>query len=326
MRIIECVPNISEGRNKKIIDAIVDMAAKTGVKILDVDMGYDANRTVLTMAGTPEQIIKAAYSVIYAAHKLIDMTQHKGTHPRLGAVDVCPFIPLEGATMSDCIKIARHLGQKVAKNFGIPVYLYENAASNPKRRDLAYIRKGQYESLEQKLKELHPDFGPVEMNDVVRHSGAITIGARKLLLAYNISLSTDDVKHASYIAKRIRESGDKHKLKGVKAIGWFLPQYKFAQVSCNITDFNITPLHKVFDTCKEEAQDLGLEIEESEIVGLIPRDAIMAAADFYSSSYCGGLPEEEMLQIAIKVMRLDMRKNFDPAKKILENRLKNPIK
>ncbi|ACC98083.1 Glutamate formiminotransferase [Elusimicrobium minutum Pei191] len=319
MAMIECVPNISEGKNEAVIYQITEAVKKHNVKILSVEPGEDANRTVITFAGLKENIGAAAYACIEKAYELIDMSKHKGRHPRQGVVDVCPFIPLSGATMQDCVDISKSTAKKVACNLGLPVYLYENSAADESRRNLAVIRKGGYETLEEKLKNLPPDFGPHEITPKVKKGGAITIGAREFLIAYNITLNTKSAKLAEILARKIRQSGGGRKLPGVKAIGWYLPAYEAAQVSCNITNFHKTSVHTVFETVKHEAGLMNIEVKGSELIGLIPKEALMQAGDFYSQTACGceKFSESEKLQNAVKFLGLDLHADFDYSKKII---------
>ncbi|MCD6132489.1 MAG: glutamate formimidoyltransferase [Candidatus Hydrothermae bacterium] len=337
-KIVECVPNFSEGRNMNVINAIAKEIEETeGVKLLDVDPGAATNRTVITFAGTPEGVKKAAFKAIKKAAELIDMRKHKGEHPRIGAADVVPFVPVSGVTMEECVQIAHEVAKRVAEELKIPVYLYEEAATKPERRDLANIRKGEYEGLSEKLKdpEWRPDYGEPVFNP---QSGATVIGAREFLIAYNVNLNTRDKKLAHKIAKVIREKGYKAKddqgnkiqvpgkLKKVKAIGWYIEEYGIAQVSINLTNYKITPLWKVFEACEEEAQKLGLRVTGSEIVGLIPKKALLDVGRHYlkKQGKNPGVPEEELIHIAIKSLGLDDISPFDPREKIIEYKLEEP--
>ncbi len=271
-KIVECVPNFSEGRDMAIIDQITAEIRKiTGVELLDVDPGRDTNRTVVTFAGSPDGIEEAAFQAIKKASELIDMSKHSGAHPRMGSTDVCPFVPVAGVSMAECVAIAKKLGRRVAEELAIPVYLYEEAASSEERRSLAYIRAGEYEGLAEKLKnkEFKPDFGKTVFNP---KAGATVIGAREFLIAYNVNLNTRNVKLAKEIANRMREKGRNVKnpetgvketipgtLKAVRAVGWYIPEYQMAQISVNLLNYNITPLHRVF----EEAERLAAEIRSA---------------------------------------------------------------
>lgn len=270
---IECVPNFSEGRQSKVVDAIISaISSVNGVVLLDKEMDASHNRSVITFAGDGNAVKSAAFAATKKAMELIDMNSHKGEHPRIGATDVIPFIPLKGSTMEECVKIAHELGQEIGDKLQIPVYLYEEAATRPQRRNLADIRKGEFEGLREEIgknPEKTPDFGP---NHIHPTAGATVIGARFFLLAYNINLNTADVKIAKQIAKTIRESSGG--LKSVKALGIFISDKNAAQVSMNLTNYRVNGLKKVFTTVKEEARKLGASIKESEIIGLIPAEAL----------------------------------------------------
>ncbi|MDR0292521.1 MAG: glutamate formimidoyltransferase [Elusimicrobium sp.] len=313
MKLIECVPNISEGRDKNKIDRIVRAAQNCGVKILNVDAGLDANRTVITFAGAPEKVFDAAFALVQKSCELIDMRAHNGTHPRLGAADVCPFIPLRETAMRDCVDIALKLAAKVSAELQIPVYLYEEAAATPERKNLAFIRKGGYESLPQKLKELPPDFGPPDFSPAVQKSGALITGARNFLIAFNVTLNTTDVEKAKQIAAVLRS-----KLKAVKALGWAAPQYNAAQVSFNLTDYKTTPLYDVYETCKSEAAKLGLEVKGSEIIGLVPEAALVRAGKKYLSGDGVCRSKEQKINAAVTALNLNLHAPFRPAEKIIE--------
>ena len=344
MKIVECVPNISEGRDKNIIDAVVEaIRAVPGVDVLDVDPGFDTNRTVITFVGSPSVVEEAAFVCIKKSHELIDMSKHKGAHPRQGCTDVCPFIPVSEVTMEECVDIAKKVGAKVGKDLGIPVYLYGAAASSAERKDLAFVRKGEYECLPDKLGTLKPDFGPQNFNDVAKKAGAIQVGARDFLIAYNVNLNTRDKALANEVALSIREAGrakrddkgeivrDKNGkainipglLKEVKAIGWYIEEYGVAQISINLTNYHTTPLHKLFETCCEEAQKIGVRVTGSELVGLIPKDAIIEAGKhfLYSTKRSKGLPEKEIIHIAVKSLGLDSISPFKVEEKIIEYKI-----
>lgn len=340
-RIVECVPNISEGQERGKIDLIVNAAAAvSGVTVLDVDAGVDTNRTVITFAGSPEAVLEGAYQLIKRASELIDMQGHKGAHPRMGATDVCPFIPIAGVTMDECVELSKELGARVGKELGIPVYLYEYAASSPERRSLSDIRKGEYESLSEKLKVAawRPDFGPAVFN---RKSGATVIGARKFLIAYNVNLNTRSKKLANEIAKQIRESGyprkdssgnaikdangnpitEPGKLQHCKAVGWFIESYGCAQVSINLTDYSVTGMQHAFDACEEVAATLGVRVTGSELVGLVPKEAILEAGTHYllKQRTYSAPSESAKISSAIRSLGLSELAQFDPAKRIIEN-------
>ncbi len=328
MKLVECVPNFSEGKNKEVIEQIVNELK--GVKVLGVEANADYNRTVLTFVGSPENVFDSAYNAIKKASELIDMSRHKGGHPRIGAVDVCPFVPLEEITMEECILIAEDLGRKVG-DLGIPVYLYESAAKRKETKNLADIRKGEYESLEIKLKELHPDFGPSEFNEKVKKTGATIIGARKFLIAYNVNLNTNDVKIANDIAKVIRESGyvktdesgSKIRIPGlmknVKAIGVSLERYNLAQVSINLTDFNIAGMHDVYEEVKRQANLLGCDVKGSELVGLVPKEAILQSGLFYAKN--SNLSEEKLIERAVENLGLGVLERFIFKEKVIQYKI-----
>ena len=274
-KIVECVPNFSEGRRANVVDEIVQAMTLRGVKVLDREMDANHNRSVVTLAGEPRAVEDAAFRGIATAARLIDLDTHRGQHPRIGATDVVPFVPIRDVTMGDCVAIARRLGERVARELAIPVYLYEHAAMRAERRDLAYIRHGEYEALKQEIAtnpELEPDFGPKKIGK----AGATVIGARPFLIAYNVNLSTNDVQIAKEIAKIVREKGGG--LPNVKALGFELKDRGIVQVSMNLTDFNVTGILKVFETVKAEAEKRGAPVLESEIVGLVPLEALTQLA------------------------------------------------
>lgn len=273
---VECIPNFSEGRNPEIIQAIADaIKSVANVWLLHVDPGYDANRTVYTFVGEINAIFEAAYQAIQVAAEKIDMSVHHGEHPRMGACDVCPFVPLGDTDLNEVIERTHLLGKRLGEQ-GIPVYMYEHSAKIGKRKNLAYLRKGEYEALPQKMKqeEWRPDYGPFQVNEKF---GAMVLGARPFLIAYNVNLETKDVSIAKYIAKKIRESGNgqsQGRLKGVKAIGWWMDAYQCAQVSTNIVDIDQSDVKTVFDAVREEAALYGVEVKSSELIGLIPEKVI----------------------------------------------------
>ncbi|TCO63263.1 glutamate formimidoyltransferase [Caldanaerobacter subterraneus] len=278
-QIIECVPNVSEGRDQeKISELIKEVVSTEGVKLLDYSSDKDHNRTVITFVGDKEGVKEAAFKLIKKASEIIDMRYHKGEHPRIGAVDVVPFVPVKNATMEECVQIARELGERVGKELNIPVYLYEEAATTPERKNLENIRRGEYEGFFEKIKqpEWKPDFGPSEMNP---KSGATVIGARNFLIAFNVNLGTNDIEIANKIAKAVRFSSGGYRY--VKAMGVELKERGIVQVSMNLTDFNKTPIYRVFETIKAEASRYGVNVVGSEIIGLVPSKALLDVADYY---------------------------------------------
>jgi glutamate formiminotransferase/formiminotetrahydrofolate cyclodeaminase len=331
-KIIECVPNFSEGRNKEVIKQITDEIEKVeGVQLLHVDMGAATHRTVVTFAGDEHAVVEAAFRAVEKAAALIDMRQHKGEHPRQGAVDVCPFIPIANATMEDCIACARRLGERVSRELKIPVYLYEEAATAPHRKNLANIRAGEYEGFAQKilLPEWKPDFGEAIFNE---KSGNLITGARKILIAYNVNLNTTSVRRANSVAFDVREQGRKMKnekgeeiqqpgwCKAVKAIGWYIEEYGIAQVSMNLTDIDTTPVHVAFDACVKSAYERGMRVTGSELVGLIPLKALLDAGKYFLKKQhrSVGVGEEELIRIAVKSLGLDELAPFNPKERIIE--------
>jgi len=339
-RLIECVPNISEGRDRAKIDAIAAVVETVeGVRLLDVDPGKATNRTVITFVGEPEAVCEAAFRLVKKAQELIDMRGHSGEHPRFGATDVCPLVPISDVSMEECAAHAKQLGERVGKELGIPVYLYEAAASEEKRRNLANNRSGEYEGLPKKLKDpaWKPDFGPAEFTDSVARSGAIAIGARNFLVAYNVNLNTTSTRRANAIAFDIREAGRKvkqadgseaqvpGKLKSVKGIGWFIEEYGIAQLSLNLTDITVTPVHIAFHEACKAADARGIRVTGSELVGLIPKQALLDAADFYLARQQRslGIAEREKIKIAVKSLGLDDLVPFDPQKKVIEYMLQD---
>ena len=338
-QIVECVPNFSEGRDASVIAKITDEVKKVaGVELLDVDPGRDTNRTVVTFAGPPESIAEAAFQAIRKAAEVIDMSRQKGTHPRMGATDVCPFVPVSGVTMAECVEIARRLARRVGEELGIPVYLYEEAASSPERRSLAYLREGEYEGLPEKLKkkEFKPDFGKAVFNP---KAGATVIGAREFLIAYNVNLNTRDVKLAKAIANRMREkgytvknpvSGEKETIPGalktVRAVGWYIPEYQMAQISVNLLNYNTTPLYRVFEEAERLAGEFGVRVTGSELVGLIPLEAVLQVGRHYlrKQGNSRGVDERELVRVAVQSLGLAELSPFHPAHKIIEYRFRKP--
>lgn len=330
--IIECVPNFSEGRDPEVIEAIsrvIDSVA--GVTLMHVDPGADANRTVMTFAGAPEAVVKAAFEAIRVAAKKIDMRIQSGEHPRIGATDVCPLIPVANIAMEEVVQWANELGHKVGSELGIPVFMYEASARVPERKNLAHIRSGEYEGLEEKLRDPHwkPDYGPYGFN---AEAGATVIGARDFLLAYNVNLNTTSVSLAKAIAAQVRESGrtvieggKKISIPGlcksVKAIGWYMEAYQLAQVSMNLTNFRITPLHEAFETCREVALKHGVEVTGSELIGMVPLQVFLDAGRHFAEKKglsINQLEESELIDLAVRELGLDFRGPFDARERIIE--------
>ncbi len=345
MKLVECVPNISEGRRPEIYETVAAAAASvSGVTLLNVDPGADTNRTVITFVGDPEAVLQGAFHLIKKGYELIDMSKHRGAHPRIGAVDVVPFVPVAEVTMDECAVLARRLGERVGNELSIPVYLYEFAATEPHRRNLADIREGEYEGLAKKIEhqDWKPDFGPAKFNP---RCGATVIGARKFLVAYNVNLNTLDKRLATRVAFDVRERGrikrdeegnpilDEHGepiwepglLKSVKAVGWVIPEYGCAQVSMNLTDTEVTPLHLAFDTCEERARERGLRVTGSEIVGLVPLSVLLDSGRHYlrRMGRPTGVSEAALVQTAIRTLGLSEIKPFNPKERVIEYRLAN---
>jgi glutamate formiminotransferase/formiminotetrahydrofolate cyclodeaminase len=345
-QLIECVPNISEGRDAIKINAIASVVETVeGVKLLDIDPGKATNRTVITFVGEPENVIEAAFLLIKKAAELIDMRKHTGEHPRFGATDVCPLVPISGISLEETAVYAHKLGQRVGKELGIPGYFYENAAKEPKRKNLASCRAGEYEGLKEKLVNpaWKPDFGPAEFNENVAKTGAVAISSRDFLIAYNVNLNTTSTRRANAIAFDIREAGrikyeggklsgkpmlDESgepiripgKLKAVKGMGWFIEEYGIAQISYNLTNINITSMHVAFDETVKAATERGLRVTGSELIGLIPLKAMLDAGDYFlkKQERSLGISEAEKIKIAVKSLGLDDLKPFNPNEKIIE--------
>jgi len=323
MRIVECVPNFSEGRDRKVIDEIArEISSTAGVRLLDVDPGPDANRTVVTFAGEAEAVGEAAFRAVRKAAELIDMRRHRGTHPRMGATDVCPFVPVSGIGMDECVALSKAVARRVGEELGIPVFLYEKSASADHRRSLADIRRGEYEGMAAKMldEKWRPDFGPRELNPA---AGATVMGARPFLIAYNVNLDTTTVALARRIAREVREKKDGTGLPACRAIGWDMPGYGCVQISMNLVDYAVTPPHAAFEEVRRLARDAGLRVTGSEIVGLVPMEALLMAGRFYlgRQGRSGGQPQEELIAVAVRSLGLDDVAPFDPAAKILEKRL-----
>ena len=344
--LVECVPNFSEGRDKSVIDAIARaISGASGVRLLDVDPGADTNRTVFTFVGAPDAVAEAAFRGAVAASALIDMSRHQGAHPRMGALDVCPIVPVSGVSMDRCVEVARALGRRMAEALALPVYFYEFAATKPERRNLADIRAGEYEALAKKLADpaWKPDAGPATFN---ARLGATVVGAREFLIAYNVNLNTRLATLANEVALNIREAGRLKRdakgevvkdaagqdlrvpgrLRAVKAIGWYIEQYRQAQVSVNLLSFRTTPLHQVYETAREEAAKLGLVVTGSELVGLTPLEPLVEAGRYYlrKQGRSTGLPERELVELAVQSLGLAQLSPFDPDKRVIEYAVRMP--
>jgi len=342
-KLIECVPNFSEGRDMAVIKQITDQIETVeGVKLLDVDPGAATNRTVVTFVGTPDEVIEAAFRAVKKASEVIDMRKHKGEHPRFGATDVCPLVPIAGISMEETVEYARKLAERIGSELGISVYCYENAAFHPERKNLANCRAGEYEGLPEKLADpkWKPDFGPATFN---AKSGVTAVGARDFLVAYNINLNTTSTRRANSVAFDIREKGRVKRegdpitgkivkdekgepvyipgsLKECKAIGWFIEEYGIAQISINLTNISVTPVHVAFEEARKKAAERGLRVTGSELVGLIPLKAMLDAGKYFlrQQNRSTGIAEEEIIKIAVKSLGLDDLKPFNPEEKIIE--------
>ena len=342
-QIVECVPNFSEGRDMGTIKQITDVIESIdGIKLLDVDPGKDTNRTVVTFAGSPDAVAEASFRSVKKASELIDMTKHHGAHPRMGATDVCPFIPVSGISMEETIVLAQKVAERIGNELGIPVYCYENAATNPERRNLANCRSGEYEGLRKKLSDpvWKPDFGPSEFNE---RSGATAVGARDFLVAFNVNLNTTSTRRANAIAYDVREKGRPARegntatgkvvrdengekvmipgsLKSVKAIGWYIEEYGIAQISMNLTNIAVTPVHIAFDEVCRKAEARGVRVTGSELVGLIPLKALLDAGRYYLAKQqrSTGVSDDELIRIAVRSMGLNDIHPFKPEEKIIE--------
>ena len=330
MSTIACVPNISEGRDKKVIKAITDTIKKSAnIYMLGVESGYDVNRTVITFAGNPKEVKKAAFACIKKSYELIDMSKHHGKHMRLGCVDVCPFIPVAKADIQDCVVMAQELGAQVGSQLGIPVYLYGYAATSLARKDLAFIRSGEYEHIAIKLQNTPPDYGTNTYNELVKKSGAISIGARNYLIAYNVNLATKDVNTAKEIAELIRQSGKNNSgngmFKALKAIGWYIEEYGKSQISMNLEDYKKTPLYVVYETIVAEAKKRGVKVTGSEIIGLVPKDLMLDTAKFYlnrQGKITLGMSTKDIINVAVENLGLNDLAPFNMNDRILEFKLK----
>ena len=355
-KLIECVPNISEGRNMNTINSITKVVEKCdGVRLLNVDPGKATNRTVITFIGEPEPVLEAAYQLISKSKELIDMSSHKGEHPRMGAVDVCPLVPISNTTMEETVVYAHRLSERVGKELGIPVYCYERAAKKKERINLAACRSGEYEGLQKKIssKNWKPDYGPNDFNSSVEKSGATAIAARDFLIAYNVNINTTSSRRANSIAFDLREAGrikreggrlngkilkDKKGnvirepgcFKNLKGIGWYIEEYGIAQISYNLTNINTTPLHEVFDKTCERAQIRGLRVTGSELIGLVPKKVLIDAGQYFliKQKRSLAIPEKDIIHIAIKSLGLDELSKFNPNERIIEYLIKtndNPL-
>jgi glutamate formiminotransferase/formiminotetrahydrofolate cyclodeaminase len=345
-RLIECVPNFSEGNNMDIINRIADeIRTVAGVNVIDIDPGKATNRTVVTMVGTPDEVCEAAFRAVKKASELIDMRHHKGEHPRFGATDVCPLIPVSGISMEETVEYARKLAKRIGEELNIPVYCYENAAFKPERKNLANCRSGEYEALGERLSSADwcPDFGLKKLDDWTAKTGATAVGARNFLVAYNINLNTTSTRRANAIAFDVRERGRVKRegdpvtgktvkdengnpvyipgtLKSVKAIGWFIEEFGIAQISMNLTDIGVVSIHQAFDEVDKKARERGIRITGSEIVGVVPLKVMLDAGKHYlrMQQRSTGIPDREIIKIAVKSLGLDELYPFDPDKKIIE--------
>ena len=346
-QLVECVPNISEGRDRGVIEAVTSVIEEVeGVRLLDVAPGADTNRTVITFLGPPDGVAEAAFRVVRRAGELIDMRRHQGAHPRHGSTDVLPFVPVRGVSMDACVAIARAVGERIGEELGFPVYLYEAAALRDDRRNLANVRRGEYEALAEKLgsEAWRPDFGPNEWNERAARSGAVNVGARGFLVAYNVNLNTRQKRLASQIALDIREGGraqrdeagrivkdtegntvrvpGPYRLEACKAVGWLLPEFDRAQVSINLVDTAITKPHQAFEACRASARDRGVRVTGSELVGLIPEGDLLAAGKHYlkQAGQSAGIPRRMLVETAVQSLGLRELGPFDPAERVLEYR------
>jgi len=355
-KLIECVPNISEGRNMNTINSITEVIKKCdGVRLLNVDPGKATNRTVITFIGEPEPVLEAAYQLISKSKELIDMRNHKGEHPRMGAVDVCPLVPISNTTIEETVVYAHRLSERVGKELGIPVYCYERAAKKKERVNLANCRSGEYEGLQKKIstKNWKPDYGPNNFNSSVEKSGATAIAARDFLIAYNVNINTTSTRRANSIAFDLREAGrikrEGEKLNGkilkdkkgnvlrepghfknLKGIGWYIEEYGIAQISYNLTNINTTPLHEVFNKTCERAQIRGLRVTGSELIGLVPKKVLIDAGKYFlvKQKRSLAIPDKDIIHIAIKSLGLDELSKFNPNERIIEYLIKtndNPL-
>ncbi len=347
-KIIECIPNFSEGRSKEVIDQITaEIKNVDHVELLDVDMGYDTNRTVVTFAGAPEAVCTAAFRAIKQASLSIDMQKHSGAHPRMGATDVCPIVPVKNISIEECIQLSKKLAKKVAESLSIPIYMYEYSAKQEYRRNLANIRSGEYEGFEDKIKDKKwvPDYGPTKFN---LKAGVTAIGVRDFLIAFNVNLNTSNKKIASDIALDIREKGRAKRdsnnkilrnkkgeiikvpgtLKSVKAVGWYIDEYRQAQVSMNLVNYKVTSMHKAFEEVRKQASIRGLRVTGSEIVGLIPKQSIVSSGEYFLKKQNSSIsiPEEDIIANAVQSLGLNDLSDFEPRKIIIEEALNKDVK
>ena len=335
MKIVQCIPNISEGRRPEIYDAVAQAAAGVlGVQLLDVDPGAETNRTVITFVGEPEAVLEGAFQLVKASSELIDMREHSGAHARQGATDVCPFVPVSDISVEECVELSRRLAQRVGEQLAVPVYLYEFAATRPERKSLADIRQGEYEALEEKLKtdEFAPDFGPA---DFVPSFGVLVTGVRKFLVAYNVNLNVTDKRWANRVAFDVREKGrmvpgpDGTKvqkpgaLKAVRGVGWYIPEYGCAQVSMNLVDLDVTPMHVAFEACVASGEKRGIRVTGSELVGLVQRKSLVDAGVFYLKKMerSPGVPVVDLIHAAVRSLGLAELAPFDTKKNLIEEML-----
>ncbi len=349
-KLIECVPNFSEGRDMNIIKQITnEIESVDGVKLLDVNPGKATNRTVVTFVGMPDEVVEAAFLAVKKAKELIDMRKQKGTHPRMGATDVCPLVPVSNITMEETVEFAHKLAKKIGDELRVPVYCYEFAAHEEKRRNLATCRAGEYEAVSKRIAtaEWKPDFGPAKWTEEVAKSGLTAVGARNFLIAYNVNLNTTSTRRANAVAFDIRERGRSKRegnpvtgkivkdangkpvmipglLKSVKSIGWYIEEFGVAQISMNLTDITVTSLHEAYDTVFERCNARGIRVTGSELVGMVPLKAMLDAGKYFleKQSRSTGIPEREIIKIAVKSLGLDNLYKFDPDKKIIEYLLK----
>jgi glutamate formiminotransferase/formiminotetrahydrofolate cyclodeaminase len=315
MQLMECIPNFSEGRDKKVIDAIVGAISEiAGIRILDIDIGSTVNRSVITFVGPPETVSDAAYAAIKCAAQKIDMRRHNGLHPRLGSTDVCPFVPVKGITEESALLLVDTLAQRIGKELGIPVYLYEKSAKYPHRKDITPIRRGQYEKMAEKMRlpGWQPDHGPCEFNE---HAGVTVMGVRDFLVAFNINIKGNVLEEAKQIARYLREQRTSGRLKFLKAMAWYLPEIDRTQVTTNLTNYKVTAIHTVFEEVKQMAVEKGFVVTGSEVVGMVPFDALIKTGQFYAGER--NISQEDLTNLAVKCLNLNDLYPFNLTKKIL---------